>query len=217
MDVAGVGGGACAIPMAAYATLPAEFVYLMREIYNSSMGIGFIVQGQAYKDDFANILGIWSEAVSLDDRTMETVYSLAEGVTEEFGEDAAEHAIEYVGKRANAQSRTIGTPGRQPADNTAALGGTAPASTKVVSKVFAHKAGTKVAGKLSTKVAAKTGAKIATKYAAKASVAWIPIISAMTCAGLNAWIMDGILAASEQYFTRLHQFRAARYQVRLPR
>lgn len=231
LDVAGVGGGACAIPMAAYATLPAEFLYLMREIYSSAMGIGFIVHGQANKDDFANILGVWSDAVSLDNQTMEEIYTLAEDVTKDYGEDATEYAIEHVAKRVQASSRSGATPSnsRQHAGSTATIGGAAatgvkagtagstPASTKVVSKVLAKKAGTKVAGKLSTKVAAKTGTKIAAKYAAKASVGWIPFVSAAACAGLNVWIMDGILDASEKYYARLHQFRTMRYRVQLPR
>lgn len=69
-DVAMIGGGACAVPLSGAVALPAEFAYLIREIYNSSMGLGFLINGTAHKDDFAIILGLWTEEVTLEDKTL---------------------------------------------------------------------------------------------------------------------------------------------------
>ena len=67
-DVGLAGGAACGIPFSGYAALPAEFIYLMREIYNSSLGLGFLIYGSATKDDFATILGIWADETVLDEK-----------------------------------------------------------------------------------------------------------------------------------------------------
>lgn len=214
-DVAAAGAGACAIPVAAYAALPVEFVYLMRQIYNSAMGIGFIINGSATRADFANILAVWSGELPLDDASLKTVYEISEAVAKEIGEQAAESVVESTVaktiKRLNSSSSGSlkeGNISTRPGKSTT---GTQHASGAIVSNVLAEKAGAKTAGKLGTKVAAKTGAKIGAKYAAKATTAWIPVVSALVCGGVNAWIMNSILDSAELYFTKLGDYRKKRY------
>jgi hypothetical protein len=213
-DVAMAGGGACIIPVAAYAALPVEFVYLMRQIYNSSMGIGFIITGSAVKEDFANILGVWSGEVKLDEETLSGIYLISEGIAEEVAENAAEKVVDGAVSKAVKLFKAKENAGTTGAGAVSLNHGTQKASAKVVSKVFAEKTGTKVAGKLSTKVAAKTGAKIGAKYAGKAAFAWIPLVSGVVCGGLNIWIMDSILTSAELYFTTMREYRLKRYTPR---
>jgi len=204
MDVGGVGAGACAVPAAGYVTLPAEFMYLMREIYNSSMGLGFLIYGDAFQDDFATILGLWSEEVTLDDETLELIYG------------AVEMSLDYGIHRLEKYSESLGAAGAGSVGvaSTRSVSGKAAneASTKMISKTLAKKTGSKVAGKLGAKVAAKTGAKIGGKYVAKSLTAWIPFISAAVCGGLNMWLMDGVMSAAESYYQKLASFRRNRYK-----
>lgn len=213
-DVTTAGAAACAIPVAAYAALPAEFVYLMREMYNSSMGVGFIITGSAVKEDFANILGVWSNEVKLDEKTLNSIYLISEGIALEVAENASEKVVEGAVSKAVKLFKAKENAGITGAGTVTLSHGTQQASETVVSKVFAEKAGTKVAGKLSTKVAAKAGAKIGAKYAGKAAFAWFPGASALVCGGLNLWIMNSILTSAELYFTTMQNYRLKRYAPR---
>jgi hypothetical protein len=188
-DVAAVGAGACAIPVGAYAVLPAESGYFMREIYNSTMGLGHLMYGTITEDDFPAILPIWSEAYSIDRESLVKMYEAAKAAVNDHGPDVAEEAVDQAMDYYSKQKK----------DNSAALPSTA-ASSQVVSKMVAKKSGAKTAGKLSTKVATKAGGKIATKYAAKGATAWIPVIGAAVCSSLNAWIMNDIMSVAWSYY-----------------
>jgi hypothetical protein len=211
-DVAAAGAGACALPAAGYATLPAEFLYLMRQVYDSAMGVGFILNKSATKADFANILALWSNELKLDERTLANTYMLAERVAKEVEDSAAQEVLEKaVTKSIEWFKAKYGTGGVTGAVGVVTGPGSRQATEAIVSQVLAEKAGTKAAGKLAPKVAAKTGAKIGAKYGAKAALAWIPIVSAIVCGGVNAWIMDSILDTAETYFKALGDYRRRRY------
>lgn len=85
-----------------------------------------------------------------------------------------------------------------------ALNTFAPVAGKLVVKVNA-KVGVKFAAKVGTKVSAKiigkAGAKIAGKAAGKLSTKWIPIIGGVVSAVINAWVLDGLIDAAEDYYT----------------
>jgi hypothetical protein len=184
----------------------------MRQIYDSAMGVGFILAQSATKADFANILALWSDELRLDDKTLANVYDVAERAAKEVGESAAQEAIDKaVTKSIEWFKANYGTGAIPAAAAAAPAPGSRHASGAIVSQVLAEKAGTKTAGKLAPKVAAKTGAKIGAKYGAKAALAWIPIISAIVCGGVNAWIMDSILDSAETYFRTLADYRRRRY------
>ncbi len=71
----------------------------------------------------------------------------------------------------------------------------------------------KLAGKLATKSAMKLGSKggakvialastkLAAKIASKMSVKWIPILGGIIGAGINVWIMDGLMEAADKYYS----------------
>ncbi len=200
-DVGITGGAACGIPLSGYAALPAEFIYLMREIYNSSLGLGFLIYGSATKDDFATILGIWVGETVLDNKTLDVIY----GVAEESAQYAFETKAEKYSKTHSVMAGTTLSGAKSK--------GTAIPSKKMVSKQIAKKTGVKTAGKLSTKVATKVGAKIGGKYAVKASFSWVPFVSAAVCGSLNMWIMNGIMTASEEYYHLLNNDRNKRYKI----
>jgi hypothetical protein len=175
------------------------------------MGIGFKINGAANRDDFANILGVWSGHVRLDDNTLVIAHHVAEQVAQHVRENAPDGAVDGAIANALSVSSLAGIAAANPTSQALSQEVMRRVSSGLVSKVLAEKTGAKVAGKLSTKVAAKTGGKIATKYAAKGASAWVPVISAAVCGGLNAWIMSGILDSAETYFTQLKVAREKRY------
>jgi hypothetical protein len=75
-----------------------------------------------------------------------------------------------------------------------------PVTGKLIVKVNA-KLGMKVATKLSSKIIAKSSAKIAGKVATKLTTKWIPIVGGVVSALINAWILDGLIDAAEDYYT----------------
>jgi hypothetical protein len=64
---AALGGGAAAIPILGYATIPAEIAAFIRLMSVSAMGPGVIRYGQASEEDFFNILSHWAGGVELND------------------------------------------------------------------------------------------------------------------------------------------------------
>ncbi len=69
-------------------------------------------------------------------------------------------------------------------------------STKVTAKLAM-----KIAAKASAKIIGKAGAKIAGKVAGKMSTKWIPGIGGIVSAGINWWVLDGLIDAAEEYYT----------------
>ena len=81
-----------------------------------------------------------------------------------------------------------------------ALKTTIPLAGKLIVKANV-KIGLKIASKVSTKIVAKASAKIAGKVASKLSTKWIPIIGGVVSAAINAWVLDGLIDAAEDYYT----------------
>jgi len=181
----------------------------MREMYNASLGMGFVISGRATRADFANVLAVWSDELTLDDANLNAAYRIAEVVALEAGEQTAGAALESAIDKTMKHLNAKGVAG-QPAPIQAPPSTRAPAPA--VSGALAQRSGAKAGGKLGTKVAAKSGAKIAGKYAAKGATMKIPIVSAAVCAALNNEIMDSLLVSAEQYFRKVSEFRAKRYK-----
>ena len=79
-----------------------------------------------------------------------------------------------------------------------------PIAGKLVVKANAKvglKLATKMATKLSGKIIAKTSTKIAGKVASKLTTKWIPIIGGIVSAAINAWVLDGLIDAANEYYT----------------
>lgn len=83
---------------------------------------------------------------------------------------------------------------------------------KVAVTIGANIAG-KLAGKLAAKAAMKLGSKggakviayasskLVAKIASKMSVKWIPILGGIVGAGINVWIMNGLMTAAVSYYS----------------
>jgi hypothetical protein len=71
---------------------------------------------------------------------------------------------------------------------------------KVVGKLVTKMA-FKSSTKASSKVAAKAAAKLIAKSVAKLSTKWIPVIGGLVSAGVNVWVMSGLLDAAEKYYS----------------
>jgi hypothetical protein len=74
-----------------------------------------------------------------------------------------------------------------------------PTGVMLASKAFAATCETLVAKKLGPKIAQKVAAKMAAKIGAKLSVSWIPFVSAAVGAGINCWIVNGLIDAADEY------------------
>ncbi len=209
-DVAVVGGSACALPLSGLATFPAEFGYLMREIFNSALGIGFITYGSATKDDFATILAHWGDEYVVSSAVLGPVYAASEAAMVAVGKRAEQVAVDEAlkildGKAPGAAAKAAAAEAKRAAVQV---------PHSVLSSVLAHHSGSKVAGKLGAKVATKVGAKLSGKFAGKAAGSLIPVASGVICGGINWWIMNGILTSAEHYFEVLRAFREDRYKKR---
>jgi hypothetical protein len=75
----------------------------------------------------------------------------------------------------------------------------APVIAKVAGKLVA-KSVFKTGGKMAGKIAGITAAKLAAKLAAKTSTKWIPILGGVIGAGINSWVMDGLLDAARSFY-----------------
>jgi hypothetical protein len=81
----------------------------------------------------------------------------------------------------------------------AAVKAGAKVGAKVAGKIIA-KSLMKTNSKLAAKLAAKVGAKLAAKLATKAGTKWIPFVGGAVSAGINFWVIDGLMDAAEQYY-----------------
>ncbi|QLE50372.1 hypothetical protein FD724_21230 [Nostoc sp. C057] len=70
---------------------------------------------------------------------------------------------------------------------------------KVVEKVIL-KGSSKIGAKLAAKAASKAATKLTAKLAAKTGVGWIPLIGGVVSAGINWWLLSGLLDAAETYY-----------------
>jgi len=72
-------------------------------------------------------------------------------------------------------------------------------STKVASKATG-KIVSKIAAKAGGKIIAKASGKIAGKIATKVSTKWIPVFGGMVSAGINWWVIDGLVTSAKEYY-----------------
>ena len=78
-----------------------------------------------------------------------------------------------------------------------------PIGGKLIAKVstkFASKIVAKIAFKASSKIVGKAGAKVAGKIAGKMSTKWIPFVGGIVSAGINIWVIDGMINAAAEYY-----------------
>ena len=59
----------------------------------------------------------------------------------------------------------------------------------------------KFGSKGGAKVAAPASTKLVAKIASKMSVKWVPILGGIIGAGINVWIMGGLMDAAEKYYS----------------
>lgn len=77
------------------------------------------------------------------------------------------------------------------------------ATAKMAGKLVAKavlKSSSKLGSKLAAKAASKAAAKLVAKLVAKTGVGWIPVIGGIVSAGINIWLVGGMLEAAERYY-----------------
>jgi hypothetical protein len=62
-----LGATSAAIPIAGYATIPAEILILMRWMHTAALGVGVIKTGEIADGDFRNIMALWSGEAKITD------------------------------------------------------------------------------------------------------------------------------------------------------
>jgi hypothetical protein len=82
----------------------------------------------------------------------------------------------------------------------AAIGMGANVASKLAGKLAA-KGALKLGTKAGAKIVAWTASKLALKIASKLSVKWIPFIGGAVSAGINVWIIGGLMDAAEAYYS----------------
>jgi hypothetical protein len=208
INVAVAGGGACALPGSLLVAMPLELAYLMRQLYNSSLGVGFIVKGSATREDFANILGVWTDQLHLQAGALDVAYATAEHVATATPPEQLRGMTVVELDRAIARANATGCGKVRTVLETRAMKAV---SDWLAARVLGRNTGTQVGGAIAAAVAAKTGAKFAAKFGWKAASNPLPVISPAICAGVNAWLMDSMLDAAESYYTALHEYEQQRY------
>lgn len=118
------------------------------------------------------------------DADMALILPIWAGAAEATNEEALRAVGYKVGTKAAVQvGGTVGT------QSLVKIG------TKVVAKA-AFKSGSKLAAKSFSKAAGKLGGKLAAKMSTK----WVPLLGGVVSAGINYWIIKGVLDAAEQFY-----------------
>jgi hypothetical protein len=193
------GGAALAIPGLHLAGMAADLAFLMHKLSVTCWGVGEIegcvVLG---KDDFANVLALWSGASTLDEldrraiskASFETLVVTGTGTL--AGLTAGAIASQLTGRQiAMLGGRVAGTfLARQ------TLGkGMGKAGAAVVGQL-----GGKVGGKLSSKVAAKAGTKLTAKLGAKAVAGAFALVGPAVGGAINVHFTRQIAKFAKQYY-----------------
>lgn len=169
-EVTAAGAAACSIPGVGMGAVVVELPYLMREMYNSSVGLGFLINKTASDEDFANILAAWAGELNLDKQTLMQIKELVEEAAQELGEQAIEKIVDRVMEKLKENRGAIATIAAGTAPATASQAGTATTANSAASGVAtsgAGAAGSTVGTKATTKIATKTAAKLSSKAGAQ--------------------------------------------------
>jgi hypothetical protein len=194
-----VGGAAVAIPGLHLAGLAADVVFLMHKLSATCWGIGEI-QGCVVlgKEDFANILALWSGAATLEELDRRAISKASfEALVIAGGGTLAGLTAGAIAARLTGQQlvmlggRVAGAfLARQTIGKGAGKAGAAVAS----------QVGGKLGGKLSAKVAAKAGAKLSAKLGAKAIAGSLFLVGPAVGAGVNVHFTRQIAKAAIRYY-----------------
>ena len=189
------GGGAMLIPGLHLVGMAADFGFLMHKLAVVSWGIGelkgCVVLG---KDDFANILGLWSGAISLEQLDRKAISK------------AAFQAIAVAGGGTVAGLTAGAIASQMTGQQLAMLGGRLAGSMlarKAVgdgaSKGVMWTAG-QAGGKLGAKVAGKLAAKFSTKFGAKAVAGTFLGLGPIVGASVNVHFIRSIAKSASSYY-----------------
>ena len=186
---AGAGAVAMAIPVVHLPALVADICYLLHQMAYCSWGIGelrkCIVLG---KPDFANILALWSGAVTLNELPYPAISKAAFEMTLTNGSNTLE-------KITLTQTLAQMSPEQLAMYDAKYGGGLLAQREKSVlagASRAAIAAGSQVGISLAGPVAAQVAAKISAKLGAKAFAGFIPFIGPLAGAGINTYFVCSI-------------------------
>ncbi len=199
-EVTAAGTAVCAIPIAHVPALIAEFPYYLREVYNSSLGVGAIIYGPISQDDFEALMYVWAGGNLPSAGQMEYIAEMSAWAAATFGATALTMPLSAISEKFSIAEST----GKQ-----GVLAKIADATTdyvklevskKLASKFVAQEIGVKAGAKFASKIAAKVAYKISAKYGAKIASGFWPIVGAGICGAANGGLMYSILDASREYY-----------------
>jgi hypothetical protein len=189
------GATAMAIPGMHLIGMAADMAFLMHKLAYTCWGIGEIKKCVVLgKDDFANILALWSGAASLAELDRRAI-SKAAFETAAIAGGGTVAGLSVAAIAANLTGQQIAMFGGQVAGSLLAKKAAVKTASKA-SVVMAGRMGSKLGGKLASKVAAK----FSTKLGAKAFSGIIPLIGPAVGAGVNVYFIRNIAKSAIRYY-----------------
>lgn len=182
-----VGAGAMFVPGVHLAAIVADMAILLHKMAYCAWGVSGVLNVKCDgKDDFAIILGLWSNAIK-EDELPEVI--AGSGLTAGAAVGMATFAPKVTEKALiKGTGQVIGA------------GGTA-VGKKIGLKSSAKGLG-KLTGKLGEKIAAKVAGKITAKLSAKSLAGFIPFVGPVIGGGINAYFVSSLGRSAEIYYTK---------------
>lgn len=174
----------------------ADLVWCGKVAGQSCLGIGYILEREPKPDDIELILAIWTGMATASNGVPSGKVGIVINETSESykkavfntGDALITKALTKMGVKGAAK---IGSKFTGLAFESAGA---------IIFKKLAIKGSSKLAGKLLSIVSAKSVSKLLTKLFAKLGTSWIPVFGGIVCAGVNLWLVNGLLEASEKYY-----------------
>ncbi len=191
-----VGAGSMLIPGHHHLmVMTADFSVIMHKMAIMTWGIGHKMGVTVdARTDLANVLALWSHAISESDLHEVLALGSAAILT---GAGMVALGVHHMGATGFANAVAVQIVSKS-------AGATAGALVSKVGGKGAGKAVSKVTGKLAAQamqtIAPNLGAKVAAQMGAKHVGGWIPIVGAVVGGGINYWIMSSMADAAQTYY-----------------
>lgn len=171
----------------------ADLVWLGKNSGQGCLGVGYALGKPVSRDDMDLILAIWTGIATPSDSVPAgtVAISTSDDITP-WMQSASESSLVVTGKVA----------AKMGAKSMAKVSGKL--AGKIIAKKLAVKGGSKLGAKLAVLAVSFASSKLAAKLAAKLGSSWVPFMGGLVSAGINFWLMSGLLDAAEGFYT--HDF-----------
>jgi hypothetical protein len=175
------------------AAMVADLAWLGKNAGQGCLGVGYALGKPVSRDDIDLILAVWTGIATPSDSVPAGTVAIA--TSEDISpwtQSASESSFAVTGKVA----------AKMGAKSMAKVSGKI--AGKIIAKKLAVKGGSKLGAKLAVLAVSFASSKLVAKLAAKLGSSWVPIFGGLVGAGINFWLMSGLLDAAEGFYT--HDF-----------